>query len=107
MDKEITKETSNVEQDIVNVWLDKDIDATIKGIEDEQLFTIIMGQMLSDAAQEKQFIDWITSKNPRDVMKAGMALARPILCAYMFGKANADKLTNKEESDVKDRIITK
>lgn len=107
MDKEITKETSNVEQDIVNVWLDKEIDTTIKGIEDEQLFTIIMGQMLSDAAQEKQFIDWITSKNPSDVMKAGMALARPILCAYMFGKANADKLTNKEESDVKDRIITK
>lgn len=107
MDKEITKETSNAEQDIVNVWLDKEIDTTIKGIEDEQLFTIIMGQMLSDAAQEKQFIDWITSKNPRDVMKAGMALARPILCAYMFGKANADKLTNKEESDVKDRIITK
>ena len=107
MDKEINKETSNVEQDIVNVWLDKEIDTTIKGIEDEQLFTIIMGQMLSDAAQEKQFIDWITSKNPRDVMKAGMALARPILCAYMFGKANADKLTNKEESDVKDRIITK
>lgn len=107
MDKEIIKETSNVEQDIVNVWLDKEIDTTIKGIEDEQLFTIIMGQMLSDAAQEKQFIDWITSKNPRDVMKAGMALARPILCAYMFGKANADKLTNKEESDVKDRIITK
>lgn len=107
MDKEINKETSNVEQDIVNIWLDKEIDTTIKGIEDEQLFTIIMGQMLSDAAQEKQFIDWITSKNPRDVMKAGMALARPILCAYMFGKANADKLTNKEESDVKDRIITK
>ena len=107
MDKEINKETSNAEQDIINIWLGKDIDATIKGIEDEQLFTIIMGQMLSDAAQEKQFIDWITSKNPRDVMKAGMALARPILCAYMFGKANADKLTNKEESDVKDRIITK
>ena len=107
MDKEINKATSNAEQDIINIWLGKDIDATIKGIEDEQLFTIIMGQMLSDAAQEKQFIDWITSKNPRDVMKAGMALARPILCAYMFGKANADKLTNKEESDVKDRIITK
>ena len=107
MDKEIIKETSNVEQDIVNVWLDKEIDTTIKGIEDEQLFTIIMGQMLSDAAQEKQFIDWITSKNPSDVMKAGMSLARPILCAYMFGKANADKLTNKEESNVKDRIITK
>lgn len=107
MDKEINKATSNEEQDIVNIWLGKDIDATIKGIEDEQLFTLIIGQMLSDAAQEKQFIDWITSKNPSDAMKAGMALARPILCAYMFGKANADKLTNKEEPDVKDRIITK
>lgn len=107
MDKEINKATYNEEQDIVNIWLGKDIDATIKGIEDEQLFTLIMGQMLSDAAQEKQFIDWITSKNPSDAMKAGMALARPILCAYMFGKANADKLTNKEEPDVKDRIITK
>lgn len=107
MDKEINKATSNEEQDIVNIWLGKDIDTTIKGIEDEQLFTLIMGQMLSDAAQEKQFIDWITSKNPSDAMKAGMALARPILCAYMFGKANADKLTGKEESDVKDRIITK
>lgn len=107
MDKEINKATSNEEQDIVNVWLGKDIDTTIKGIEDEQLFTLIMGQMLSDAAQEKQFIEWITSKNPSDAMKAGMALARPILCAYMFGKANSDKLTGKEESDVKDRIITK
>jgi len=107
MDKEIKKETVDTEQEIVNLWLGKDIDATIKGIEDEQLFTLIMGQMLSDSVQEKQFMDWITSKNPSDVMKAGMALARPILCAYMFGKANADKFTGKEESDVKDRIITK
>lgn len=107
MDKEIKKETVDTEQEIVDLWLGKDIDATIKGIEDEQLFTLIMGQMLSDSVQEKQFMDWITSKNPSDVMKAGMALARPILCAYMFGKANADKLTNKVETDVKDRIITK
>lgn len=86
-------------EEILNEWLNKEVNVEIKSIDDEQLFTLVLGQMLIDCFNEPQFKQWLNSDNVGDKMKAGMSLARPVLSAYMYAKANSDIL--KGDSDGK------
>lgn len=93
-------------QDIVNEWLNKEIDVEIKTVDDEQLFTLVLAQMLVDCYNEPQFKQWLNSDDLKDKMKAGVSLARPILCSYMFAKANQAEMreTVKDEQSGQDFI---
>lgn len=94
------------EQDLINEWLNKEIDVEIKNVDDEQLFTLVMAQMLVDCYNEPQFKAWLNSDNLQDKMKAGVSIARPILCSYMFAKANQAEMreTKKNEQSGQDII---
>lgn len=94
------------EQDLINEWLNKEIDVEIKSVDDEQLFTLVMAQMLVDCYNEPQFKEWLNSDNLQDKMKAGVSIARPILCSYMFAKANQAEMreTKKNEQSGQDII---
>ena len=94
------------EQDLINEWLNKEIDVEIKSVDDEQLFTLVMAQMLVDCYNEPQFKEGLNSDNLQDKMKAGVSIARPILCSYMFAKANQAEMreTKKNEQSGQDII---
>ena len=40
------------EKELLNEWLNKEIDVEIKNIDDEQLFTLVLAQMLVDCYNE-------------------------------------------------------
>lgn len=94
------------EQELVNEWLNKEIDVEIKNVDDEQLFTLVLAQMLVDCYNEPQFKQWLNSDNLQDKMKAGVSLARPILCSYMFAKKHQAEMreTKKNEQSGQDII---
>lgn len=94
------------EKELLNEWLNKEIDVEIKNIDDEQLFTLVLAQMLVDCYNEPQFKKWLNSDTLDDKMKAGVSIARPILCAYMFAKENQAEMreTKKDEQSGQDII---
>lgn len=95
------------EKEIVNEWLTKDIQMSINNVDDVQLFTVILSQMLVDCAKDKQFMDWLTSDNPSEALRAGLAIARPVLCAYMYSKDKAIGITQKDDKNVDSGQIIK
>lgn len=94
------------EQELLNEWLNKKIDVEIKTEDDEQIFSLVLAQMLIDCYNEPQFQKWLNSDNVQDKMKAGVSLARPILCAYMFAKENQAQMqeTKRYEQSGQDII---
>lgn len=90
---------------LVEEWLNKKVDVEIKTFEDEQLFTVILSQMLIDCYSDNNFKKWLNSDDRKDKLKAGMSLARPILVAYMYAKDNQKELRElKDEQSGQDII---
>ena len=97
---------AKTEQELLNEGLNKKIDVEIKTTDDEQIFALVLAQMLIDCHNEPQFKAWLDSDKLEDKMKAGLSMARPILCSFMFAKENQAQMqeTKKYEQSGQDII---
>lgn len=86
-------------KELLNEWLNKEINVEIKTADDVELFTLVLATSLIDCYNEPLFKEWLNSDSLADKMKAGASLARPLLTAFMFSKEHQKEMqeTKKDE----------
>ena len=95
------------EQELIDKWLNKEINVEIKTTDDVELFTLVLATSLIDCYNEPQFKQWLNSDSLAEKMKAGASLARPILSAFMFSKENQKEMWETKTDERTEQDINK